>query len=65
MSPWMNEFAAWWAALAPEWMFLVLLPFAVAAVALLVHRPHAPAAQEEPARPVPPLRRRHHHRGSH
>jgi hypothetical protein len=39
MSAWMNELDAWWAALPPEWMFLMILPFVVAAVGLAVHRP--------------------------
>jgi hypothetical protein len=38
MSAWLNELGEWWAALPPEWMFLMILPFVVAAVALAVHR---------------------------
>lgn len=35
MSRWLNELADWWAALPPEWVFLMLLPFAVAGAAFL------------------------------
>jgi hypothetical protein len=39
MFTWLDELASWWAALPPEWMFLMLLPFGVAAAGLLVHWP--------------------------
>ena len=61
MSEWLNELVAWWAALSPEWAFLMLLPFLVVAVALLAHWRPREQAIKRPA----PLRRRHHHRGSH
>jgi hypothetical protein len=35
MPTWLDECIAWWSALAPEWAFLFLLPFAVAAAAFL------------------------------
>jgi hypothetical protein len=33
----LQQFAAWWSALPREWAFMFLLPFAVAAAALLRH----------------------------
>ncbi|MEJ8840178.1 hypothetical protein [Ramlibacter sp. AN1133] len=60
MSAWLDELAAWWAALPPEWVFLLLLPLAVAAAGLL-----ADWGEREDPRPAQPLRRRHRHRGSH
>jgi hypothetical protein len=60
MSPWLDELAAWWAALPPEWVFLVLLPLLVGAVGLL-----RDAGGRDDPRPAQPLRRRHRHRGSH
>ena len=35
MATWLDECIAWASALAPEWSFLFLLPFAVAAAAFL------------------------------
>lgn len=60
MSEWLNELGDWWAALPPEWMFLMVLPFAVVAVALAVHRPptREPRAGTEPQRHGPVVRRR-------
>jgi len=60
MSTWFDELAAWWAALPPEWVFLMLLPLLVGAVGLLVDW-----GGRQEARPAQPLRRRQRHRGSH
>jgi hypothetical protein len=32
---WLADLKAWWSALPPQWQFLILLPFAVAAAGLL------------------------------
>jgi hypothetical protein len=65
MSAWLDELAAWWAALPAEWVFLVLLPIAVAAAGLLADtgRRSPPEPDLRPARPA--RRRRLRHRGSH
>jgi hypothetical protein len=39
MRAWLDELAAWWAALPPEWVLLLLLPFLVGAVGLLAQWP--------------------------
>lgn len=38
MPSWIDEFAAWWSGVPPEWALLIALPFAVAAVGLLATR---------------------------
>jgi hypothetical protein len=67
MSAWLNELGDWWAALPPEWMFLMILPFLVAAVALAVHRPDArqPRPRTEEPRPPGHAVRRRRPRNSH
>jgi hypothetical protein len=66
MSEWLDELAAWWAALPPEWVFLMLLPLAVGAAGLLVDWGDRGQRQRQPGpKPLGPLRRRHRHRGSH
>ena len=64
MPDWLNELAAWWAELPPEWVFLALLPLLVGAVGLLVDG--GSPGEKAPARPAPVRRRHpHRHRGSH
>jgi hypothetical protein len=68
MSTWFDELAAWWAALPPEWVFLMLLPLAVAAAGLLVDWGEPKGERKDDRkdpRPAQPLRRRERHRGSH
>jgi hypothetical protein len=68
MSDRLDELAAWWAALPPEWVFLSLLPLLVGAVGLLVDWGGGGEPEPRPRprpRPLAPLRRRHRHRGSH
>ena len=63
MHAWFDELAAWWEALPPEWVLLMLLPLLVGAVGLLA--PSGNGGEPEPE-PVKPLRRRRiRHRGSH
>ena len=63
MSAWLDELSAWWAALPPEWVFLLLLPLAVAAAGWLVDRGDHSGPAPAPAKPL--RRRRLRHRGSH
>lgn len=63
MTEWMDELAAWWAALAPEWAFLMLLPLLVGAVGLLVEWGMREASPQRRAEPV--RRRGQRQRGSH
>jgi hypothetical protein len=41
MTAWLNDLAAWWAALEPEWVFLVLLALFVGVAGLLADWPVA------------------------
>ena len=55
MFAWLDELAAWWAALPSEWVLLMLLPLAVAAAGWLVDW----GERQEP-RPAQPLQRVRH-----
>jgi len=63
MTDWMDELAAWWAELPPEWAFLMLLPLLVGAVGLLVEWGMREALPQR--RPEAVRRRAQRHRGSH
>ena len=38
LETWWQEWAAWWSTVPPEFAFLLALPFAIAALALLFDR---------------------------
>ena len=54
MPQWLNELAQWCAAQPPEWLLLLLLPFAVGAAGLLADRRGGKApAPRPPGAPAP------------
>ena len=65
MATWFDDLGDWWASLPPDWMFMMVLPFVVAAVGLAVHRPPGATRSRGKERGHGDGARRHRPRNSH